>query len=130
MLHGAGVFRRALEEKFLLATELHRATCARGVPIEVITAPVLTIVPFCLRRNPGEQLNHWNQRNSDFLGRINERRRRYLSSTMLPANEGNIFTLCACVLSHRTHSQHVDNCVEDIREAAQLDGRNARCDAQ
>ena len=120
MLHGARAFREALTEKLVLAERLHAALqrlVAAGAPLEIVAAPQLTVVPFCLRRRPGEALREWNARSAALLHAINARQRVYLSSTTLPVADGLAFTLRACVLSFRTHAQHVDACVEDIEHA-------------
>ncbi len=120
MLHGAGAFRDALDEKLELAARLYaalQAMVARGVPLEIAAAPQLTVVPFRLRRHPGEALHAWNARSAAFLQAINARQRVYLSSTTLPVADGLAFTLRACVLSFRTHTRHIDACVEDIERA-------------
>ncbi len=121
MLHGAGPFREALAEKLALADALHRGLeelASQGLPIEILAAPQLTVVPFRLGRRPGEAIEGWNARNAAFLGAINQRRRCFLSSTLLPVDDGDAFTLRPCVLSFRTHARHIDHCLEDVRLAA------------
>lgn len=121
-LHGAAAFRRALGEKLALAERFHamlQSAVAGGRPIEIVDAPQLSIVPWRLRRLAGEPLVAWNARNEAWLRRINARARVHLSSTVLPAEGGAAFTLRACVLSFRTHQQHVDACLEDLLETLQ-----------
>jgi aromatic-L-amino-acid decarboxylase len=71
-------------------------------------------VAFRLARVPGEPLPGWNRRNSQLLGAINRRNRVHLSSTMLPTEDGDAFTLRLCVLSFRSHALHVDHGLEDV----------------
>jgi len=121
VLHGAGAFRAALDEKLALARGLHeglKALADEGLPLEIAVAPQLSIVAFRARRHTNESLPNWNRRSLALLQRINGRQRSYLSSTMLPADEGLVVTLRACVLSHRTRAEHIRNCLDDIRAAA------------
>jgi aromatic-L-amino-acid decarboxylase len=105
-LHGVGAFREALDEKLDLATYLYDALL--DVPeLEVPWAPQLTVVPFRLRVGD----DGTNQR---FLDRINASKRVFLSSTMVDGR----YTLRACILSHRTHRDRIDECIEIVRAAA------------
>jgi aromatic-L-amino-acid decarboxylase len=120
MLHGARAFREALTEKLALTDQLHaglQALVAAGAPLEIVTAPQLTVVAFRLQRRSGEPLAAWNARSAALLQAINARRRVYLSSTTLPVVNGLAFTLRACVLSFRTHTRQVKACVEDVEYA-------------
>jgi len=117
MLHGAAPFRRALEEKLALAERVHQgllALVAAGAPIEVVDAPQLTVVPFRLRRQPGEPRADHEARNAAWLRAINERGRVFLSSTTLPGEVGPAFTLRVCVLSFRTHAADIERALEDV----------------
>ena len=111
-MHGIGPFRRNLEEKLELtrwATEE-----LRKIPnIEILAEPQLSIVAFRLARPDldGEAENALNRR---FLAAINDRKRVYLTGTML----GERFALRICVLSFRTHLERMRECLEDIRAAA------------
>jgi aromatic-L-amino-acid/L-tryptophan decarboxylase len=120
MMHGAGAFREALAEKLDLAQRfcdgLDRLA-GRGLHIEVVARPQLSLTAFRLARGPGEALTDWNQRNRSFLLAINARQRVHLSSTLLPVADGQAFTLRVCVLSFRTHARHVDRCLEDVEGA-------------
>jgi glutamate/tyrosine decarboxylase-like PLP-dependent enzyme len=87
---------------------------AAGLPLEIIDPPQLTVVSFRLKRRPGEALGAWNRRNMAVLERINDKGRIYLSSTGLPVGDGNAFTLRVCILSFRTHLEHIQQGVGDI----------------
>ena len=120
MLHGAGAFRAALDEKLDLAQRFVDGLdtlAARGLPIEVVARPQLSLVPFRLARRENEPLEDWNRRNRAFLSAINARQRAHLSSTLLPVPDGQAFTLRVCVLSFRTHARHIDRCLEDLAAA-------------
>jgi len=110
-LHGAAAFRAALEEKLALARTLREGL--RALAVEVPLEPELSIVTFRLPRN-GDPLAQWNARNLALLAAINERRRVHLSSTLLPTAVGPVVTLRACVLSFRTHAEHIDHALADI----------------
>jgi aromatic-L-amino-acid decarboxylase len=121
MLHGARAFRDALEEKLELAREFHRGLLRlrdARLPLEVVDAPQLSVVPFRLERRGGEGLGAWNSRNAAFLHAINARKRVFLSSTLLPGRDGHVFTLRVCILSFRTHAPRIAQALEDVAAAA------------
>jgi len=104
-LHGVSAFREALDEKLDLARVLHDGL--RGIPgLELPWEPELTVVPF--RLVDGE-----DEANKRLLGRINASRRVFMSSTIVQDR----FTIRACILSHRTHRDRIDECVDIIRRA-------------
>jgi len=115
MLHGAAPFREAAAEKLDLARRFREAI--RPLPVEVPVEPELSVVAFRLPRLPGEDLGHWNARNRALLRGINRRDRVFLSSTTLPAEDGDAVTLRICVLCYRTHAEQIDRCVEDLSAA-------------
>ena len=105
-LHGVAAFREALDEKLDLTAHLFEAL--QDIPeVEVPWAPQLTTVPFRLREAD-------DAANAAFLARINAGRRVLLSSTMLHGR----YTLRVCIVSHRTHRDRIDECIEAIRTAA------------
>jgi aromatic-L-amino-acid decarboxylase len=117
MLHGAGAFRRELQEKLELAARFAaglEAQGAGGAPLEIGARPQLTAVAVRLRRREQEPLPAWNDRNQAWLSAVNDRQRVHLSSTRLPVSDGAAFTLRVCVLSFRTHTRHIDLCLEDL----------------
>ena len=104
-LHGVGAFREALDEKLDLAEVLCEGL--KGVPeLELPWAPQLTVVPFRLRDGDEEA-------NRRLLERINASKRVFLSSTMIHGR----YTIRACIVSHRTHRDRIDECVEIVRRA-------------
>lgn len=114
-LHGVAAFRAALDEKLALARVLHDGLGA--LDLEVPLAPELSIVTFRRPRLAGETLEAWNARNRAFLAAVNQRRRVHLSSTLIATPLGDAFTLRACVLSFRTHAEHIQHALEDIAAA-------------
>jgi aromatic-L-amino-acid/L-tryptophan decarboxylase len=105
-LHGVAAFREALDEKLDLTTYLYEAIGANPA-IDVVVAPQLTVVPFRLADGDDEA-------NKVFLERINSSKRVFLSSTMLQGR----YTLRACIVSHRTHKDRIDECIEIVSKAA------------
>ena len=127
MLHGARAFRDALDEKLALAARftagLERLQ-ENGVALEIVARPQLSLVAFRLARRSGEGLADWNARNRAWLTAVNDRQRVHLSSTLLPVDggadggAGQAFTLRVCVLSFRTHAQHIDEALSDLAAGA------------
>jgi len=105
-LHGVAAFRDALDEKLDLTGHLHDALTAIR-EVEVPWAPQLTTVPF---RLAGAD----DAGNAAFLERINAGGRVFLSSTMIHGR----YALRVCILSHRTHRDRIDECVDAIRAAS------------
>lgn len=133
MLHGAGAFREALTEKLNLARAFHRGLerlREASVPLEIVDAPQLTVVPFRLERRDDETLDAWNARNAAWLRAINDRKRVFLSSTLLPGRDGDVFTLRVCILSFRTHESRIAQALEDIAAAATPAGPSTRAAPQ
>jgi aromatic-L-amino-acid decarboxylase len=105
VLHGVDAFRDALDEKIDLTERLDAAL--RGDPVlEVGWAPQLTVVAFRLRAADEDV-----QR--DLLARINASKRVFLSSTMIRGE----YWIRACIVSHRTHADRVDECAAIVHEA-------------
>lgn len=108
-LHGLKAFRDALDEKLDLTRYLHEAL--RDTPgFEVPWEPDLTVVAFRYLPSSGDP-EEFNRR---LLERINGSKRVFLSSTIL----GGRFTIRACIVSHRTHRDRIDEAIEIIRQAA------------
>ncbi len=106
VLHGVSAFREALDEKLDLAEVLYEGLL-EDPNLEVPWAPDLTVVVFRLRDGDDEA-------NRQLLTAINAGKRVFLSSTVLHGR----FTIRACILSHRTHRDRVDECIEIVRKAA------------
>ena len=110
-MHGAGPFRKNLEEKLDLA-EWATAELRRMPEIEIVAEPQLSVVAFRLRRE-GLGSADLSAPNRRFLDKINVPRRVFLTSTML----GDDFVIRICVLSFRTHKDRMEAAMEDIRAA-------------
>jgi aromatic-L-amino-acid decarboxylase len=105
-LHGVSAFREALDEKLDLAAYLSDAF-RDDDRIELSWEPQLTVVPFRLAG-----ADEATQR--EFLARINASKRVFLSSTMI----GERYVLRVCIVSHRTHKDRIDECIEIVGRAA------------
>ncbi len=111
-MHGAGPFRRNLEEKLEL-TRYAFEKLREISSIEILAEPQLSIVAFRLHP-PGAGEAELDELNREFLDRINARRRVYLTATRLRGR----FAIRICVLSFRTHRDRMEQALEDIRAAA------------
>jgi aromatic-L-amino-acid decarboxylase len=105
-LHGLHAFRDALDEKLDLARYVYEELSS-DERFEVPWEPELTVVPFRLREAD-------DGANGALLERINASRRVFLSSTMIDGR----FTLRVAILSHRSHRDRVEECVEIVKRAA------------
>ena len=123
-MHGVGPFRANLEEKLDLA-EWAAEQLQRIPGIEILAEPQLSIVAFRLSR-PGLDEKQLNELNRDLMSRVNDRKRVYLTGTMLKASEASTtagrFAIRICVLSFRTHRDRMEQGLEDIRAAAATSG--------
>jgi aromatic-L-amino-acid decarboxylase len=110
-MHGAAVFRAALDEKLDLAQKA--AEALRRMPgIEMIAEPELSLLVFRARpAGVGEaELDAFNRR---LASRVNARQRVLLAGGVLRGR----FVLRLCVLSFRTHEDRIAAAIEDIAAA-------------
>ena len=105
-LHGVSAFREALDEKLDLAAYLADAF-RDDDRIELCWEPQLTVIPFRLAGADDD-----TQR--EFLARINASKRVFLSSTMIAGR----YVLRVCIVSHRTHKDRIDECIEIVGRVA------------
>ena len=108
-LHGLRAFREALDEKLDLARFLH-SELAEVDGVELPWEPELSVVAFRHRPRWGGA-DEFNRR---LLERINASKRVFLSSTMIDGR----FVIRACIVSHRTHLDRVEEAAEIIKKAA------------
>ncbi len=117
-LFGVEAFRDNLREKLELTRWAWNEL--RDTPgFECVDEPQLSVLPFRYRPARGD-VNDFNRR---LIQRVNDKRRVFLTSTLLQGE----FVLRICVLSFRTHGRHVQAAVEDIvTAAAELEAESAR----
>ena len=106
-LHGVAAFREALDEKLDLAHVVVEALEA-DPNVEVCWRPQLSTVAFRLGGDADDD------RQAEFLRRINASRRVFLSSTRIHGR----YVLRICIVSHRTHRDRIDECIEIVAKAA------------
>ena len=110
-LHGVAAFREALDEKLDLA-----GIVAEGLEadpnVEVCWRPQLSTVAFRLAADAGGRAD--DERQAEFLRRINASKRVFLSSTRIHGR----YVLRICIVSHRTHRDRIDECLEIVAKAA------------
>ncbi len=112
-MYGAAVFRRYLDEKIDLAQ--WAAERLKEYPsLEILAEPQVSAFAFRLKPPRLADEASLERLNRQFLKRINARHRVYLTSTILHGR----FALRICVLSFRTHEEHLQAALEDIRLAA------------
>jgi aromatic-L-amino-acid decarboxylase len=117
-MHGIGVFRDQLEEKLALAR--YATEELRRIPgIEILAEPELSLLAFRLVPPGVSDPEELNRINRDFQDRINARQRVFLTGTML----GKVYALRICILAFRTHKEHVEQAMEDVRGAVAAAGR-------
>ena len=111
-MHGARVFRDALEEKLDLAA--WAAEQIASMPrFELVAPPQLSALAFRLAVPDADRATR-DRLNRALLDGVNARQRVRLTGTTL--DDG--FVLRICVLSHRTHRRHVAHALADLRAAA------------
>ncbi|SFP26279.1 aromatic-L-amino-acid decarboxylase [Amycolatopsis arida] len=108
-LHGVGAFRAALDEKLDLARFAYSELTARGA-FECPYPPQLSTVCFALAGAGGAA----DDANHRLLDEVNAEGRIYLSGTTV---EGR-YLLRLCVLSHRSHAEHVREALAVLHERA------------
>jgi aromatic-L-amino-acid/L-tryptophan decarboxylase len=106
-LHGVAAFREALDEKLDLAEVVVEALEA-DPNVEVCWRPQLSTVAFRLADDADDE------RQAEFLRRINASKRVFLSSTRIHGR----YVLRICIVSHRTHRDRIDECIEIVAKAA------------
>lgn len=111
-MHGAGAFRRCLDEKLDLARYVENEV-PKIDGIQLCGKSPLSIVAFRLHR-ANWNYQECNDRNRKFLARINASQRVWLTGTIIDGH----FVLRICILSFRTHHDRIEECLEIIRKAA------------
>ena len=112
-IHGLETFSNYLDEKLDLAQFAAREL--RAIPgVEILATPQLSILAFRLAPE-GMDADALNELNRKFLDRINGATQRIFLS---PTSLDGAFAIRICVIVFRTHLEHVQHCVDVIRQAA------------
>lgn len=108
-MHGAAVFRAALDEKLDLARWL-AAELAATPGIEIVAEPSLSLLAFRARVE-GASAAEEDTFNRRLCSLVNEKQRVLLTGAVVKGR----FVIRACVLSFRTHADRVAMAAEDVR---------------
>jgi|CXWL01.1.fsa_nt_gi aromatic-L-amino-acid decarboxylase len=111
VLHGAGAFRDAIEEKLAL-TRWAYDQLKDDPRFELMDEPQLSVIAFRLRGDDPDA----DMRNEELMARVNALGRVFLSSTRLDGR----YVIRLCVLSFRTHLDRVRDAVEAIQSEAEI----------
>jgi aromatic-L-amino-acid/L-tryptophan decarboxylase len=116
-MHGATVFRAALDEKLDLARRA--ADALKQMPgIELIAEPELSVLAF-RARPPGVAEGELDALNRRLVSRVNAKQRVLLAGGLVKGR----FVVRLCILSFRTHEDRVSAALEDIAAAlAEIQG--------
>ena len=112
-LFGIDAFRDALDEKMDLARwAAEEIRAMRGM--EILAEPSLSLTAFRIAPE-GMSAEDTNDLNRRILADVNARQNVYMTGTML----GDRFALRICVLSFRTHSDRMEQAIQDLRDAVE-----------
>ena len=111
-MHGAGAFRRTLDEKLDLA-RWAAAELSELEHFELVSPPELSLFAFRLAP-PGLDAAELDLLNQEWLRRANAPQRVFMTSTVLDGR----FVLRICVLSFRTHAARMQECVDGLVTSA------------
>jgi len=112
-LCGLSAFRKEVEKKRAFALGITERIRQLD-NVRIVAEPQLSLLAFRLEL-PNRDLAALNRINRDFLQKINDAKRVYLSGTELDG----MFVLRICVLSFRTDQEMMDCAWEDIQKAHQ-----------
>jgi len=111
VMHGAGVFRDALDEKLDLAR--FAAEELRKIPqVEIVAEPVLSLLAFRLCR-PNLTPSDEDALNRRWMSLVNQKQRVLLTGTTTKGR----FLIRMCILSFRTHRERLDMALDDLRSS-------------
>lgn len=110
-LHGAGAFRRSLDEKLDLTFWIERQL--QELPgIEILAPAELSTFAFAVAIE-GWDTERSNEATREVHRRVNDRQRVHVTATML----GERYAIRICVLSFRTHRDRMEMALDDIQAA-------------
>jgi glutamate/tyrosine decarboxylase-like PLP-dependent enzyme len=106
-LHGISTFRTALDEKLLLTQYFHEEV--QKIGFEVGPKPELSVSVYRYHPKNGKEVNAFNK---ELTMAIQHQGKVYVSSTTL----GNNYWLRCAVLSFRTHKEHIDLLLRELKK--------------
>jgi len=110
-MHGAGVFRRYLDEKLDLARWIEAEI--RNIPqLELLAPATLSILAFALR-DEGQPVAERNNATRELMKRINKKQRVNLTGTLLH----DVYAIRIAISSFRVHQERMDMLLQDLLEA-------------
>ena len=109
-LFGWDTFTQYLDQKLRLCSQAFEAVKILE-HIEIISSPQLSTFAFRLSPPHISGDDALNTLNRDFLTRINEQRKIFLSGTTVDGQ----FLIRVCVLCFRTHEEHILKCIAAIK---------------
>jgi aromatic-L-amino-acid decarboxylase len=107
-MHGAGVFRAALDEKLDLARAAADGL-RRLERVEIVAEPELSLLAFRVRR-PGASAAEIDALSRRLCARVNEKQRVLLTGAVVKDR----FLVRMCILSFRTHADRIAMALADI----------------
>ena len=111
-MHGAGVFRDALDDKLDLAARACDAV--RALPhVEIVAEPELSLFAFRVGPSVGVSGKALDTLNHRIKRLVNGRQRVFLTGTVVRG----MFVLRVCVLSFRTDAARMEMFLEDLKRA-------------
>ncbi len=111
---GVEVFQQALEEKLQLADYFHRQISQQN-HWKIISQPELSLTVFKYYDND-KSADDLDSINRQIIYWVNHKGRVNISATLI---DGHL-VLRNCILSFRTHKQHVDELIEDLNLAVKV----------
>lgn len=108
-MHGASVFRDALDEKLDLAQFAARSLCE--IPgVDVVAEPQLSLLAFRMKF-PDLSTEEEDAKNRQWMSLVNQKQRVLLTGTTTKGR----FLIRMCILSFRTHADRIEMALQDLR---------------
>lgn len=114
-VHGVAAFREALDEKLDLTARALAGV--RALPhVRIVCEPELSLFAFRVEP-PGMDPDAVDDLCRRITARVNQARRVHITGATVPVAGQQRFVIRVCVLSFRTHAEHIDRFLEDLAAA-------------
>lgn len=114
-VHGVAAFREALDEKLDLTQRALEGV--RALPhVRIVCEPELSLFAFRVEP-PGMSPEEVDDLCRRITARVNQARRVHITGATVPVMGAWRFVIRVCVLSFRTHAEHIDAFLEDLAAA-------------